>query len=297
MAKESNAINDFKEKKLVEHLYDGAKVLILFGHGLGDTIMFYPAYEALVRLYPKVDFTLYVESGQEEIFGKVEWDEDAYDLVFSLNYFMAENSGVTKSEHCCERELGIDSAEIKSEFAQLSSFDSPLVGVHFQGTALPQSVNCDERTARQIWNEILGAGLVPIEVHYQHMFHNPMNVKYPCVTSTVRGCSARISSLIGLLQRCRCFIGVASGPLTLALSMYPDRVLYLQKEHDISSYTKEKVAIVDLKGDYINGSVSGWLGSIMAKSEPELQPESESEQEEDTAELQLDEDTGEPVDA
>ena len=40
------------EKKLVDYLAPGQKVLIRFGHGLGDTLMFIPLLEALK--YPGV---------------------------------------------------------------------------------------------------------------------------------------------------------------------------------------------------------------------------------------------------
>ena len=69
-------IENFKEKKLVEYLENGQKVLIRFGHGLGDTLMFMPVFNHLKSLYPNIHFDLYVESGQEEIFESIK-DKDA----------------------------------------------------------------------------------------------------------------------------------------------------------------------------------------------------------------------------
>ena len=64
-------ITDYKDKKLAEYLEPGMKALIRFGHGLGDTIMFMPAFTLLRRLYPETQIDLYVECGQEEIFESV----------------------------------------------------------------------------------------------------------------------------------------------------------------------------------------------------------------------------------
>jgi hypothetical protein len=258
------AITEYTKKKLVEYLYDGANVLILFGHGLGDTVMFYPVFEALKSAYPKVKFDLYVECGQEEVFGKVKREEEKYDLVFSINYPMSEHlTDKTKSEYCCIQEIGIDPVLINREFSKLPLCKSPLIALHFNSTALPGSVNCPSEVAEQLWLQVVSAGFVPIECHYQHVFHNPVNKKYDFVNNTVRGCKASIPALIGLLQRCRGFIGVASGPLTIALSMYPERTLYLENSHRLSTYTRDKrVGVISTRGTYDSDYVARWLDGL-----------------------------------
>jgi hypothetical protein len=258
------AITEYSQKKVADYLFDGAKVLLLFGHGLGDTVMFYPAFEALKKAFPKVNFSLYTECGQEEVFGKVVWDESQYDLTFSLHYPMSEHlPDKTKSEYCCMQELGIDPALIEREFALLPTYKSPLVALHFNSTALPGSVNCPQEVAKRLWKQVLDFGLIPIECHFQHMFHNPVNGKFDFVTNTVRDCKASIPSLIGLLQRCRGFIGVASGPLTIALSMYPERVLYLENTHKLATYTRSKqTGVMNVKGAYDQDYVAQWLENI-----------------------------------
>jgi len=257
------AITSYANKKLVEYLEDGMKVLILFGHGLGDTMMFMPVFEALRRAYPGVDFGLYVENGQERLFDSSPWNEADYDLTFVLHYPMAESTDMTKSEYCCVQEIGIDPSLIAREFATLPRLESPLVAVHFNGTALPDSVNCPESHARRIWEDILDAGLVPFEVHYEHLFHNPVNKRFPFADRSVRGCSPTVPNLVGLIQSCRGFVGVASGPLTIALSVFPERVLYLQKLHRLKTYSRNsQVGIFDITGEYDTAAVKNWLGKL-----------------------------------
>jgi len=252
-------ITDFSEKKLAEYLQPGQHVLIRFGHGLGDTIMFMPCLDSLRALYPQTHIDLYVESGQEEIWASVsDKDAEGYDIVFSLDFPMSEGGELTKPAKCCVDELGIPPV---TAVAQLPTCESPLVAVHWQGTALPGSVNVPEAIAAQIWGEVLAAGKQPLEAHFQHVFHNPVNAQYPCVTATMRECQPRLSSLFGLLQRCHAFIGVASGPLVAAMSIMPDRTLYLENQHKVSSYTQLDIPSLNVN-EYQEGAVLQWLTSL-----------------------------------
>lgn len=252
-------ITEFKDKKLAEYLEPGGKYLVRFGHGLGDTIMFMPIYDALVEAYPDCQIDLYVESGQEEIWKSVP-DKDApgYDEVFSLDFPMAIGSGITKPAKCCIDEVGI---EPFTALAQLPDKASPLVGVHFQGTALPGSVGCPENVAQQIWNEVLECGKVPIECHFEHLFHNPENKKFWFISNHVRNCMANLHNLIGLIRHCGAFIGVASGPWVAALSIMPERTLYLEKSHKVETYTDIEAARVDIL-NYQSGNIKQWLESL-----------------------------------
>lgn len=251
-------IAEYKTKKLVEYLSPGGKYQIRFGHGLGDTIMFLPAFEMLRELHPECTIHLYLECGQE-----LEWeshtDDGTYDEIFHLDFPMCEGENITKLTKCCEQELGIKVPS--KDVIELNKKDNPFVAVHFQGTALPNSVNCPEEIARKIWSEIVEAGKVPIEVHFEHMFHNPVNQRYSFVTRNVRDLPAKISTLIATIQHCGAFIGVASGPFVVALSHFPHRTLYLQKHHKVSSYTRDGLPIVDLL-NFVPGKVYQWLTSL-----------------------------------
>ncbi|NGX49315.1 MAG: hypothetical protein K940chlam5_00913 [Candidatus Anoxychlamydiales bacterium] len=273
-------ITDYKDKKLVEYLEPGQKVLIRFGHGLGDTILFMPIFEKLKKLYPKVKFDLYVESGQEEIFTSIK-DKDApgYDHVFHLDFPMSEGSNKTKPQLCCEREIGIPPI---TQVAKFPAYESPFVAVHFQGTALPGSVSCPEEIAKRVWLEILEAGKIPIECHFQHCWHNPVNKKYDFIDSSTRSAKAEITSLIGLIQHSFAFIGIASGPFITALSTIPERTLYLEKAHPLNTYTDLKIKKVSMSS-YKSGSVKNFLEALKAPSNiKSLQPISKREEDKHT---------------
>jgi hypothetical protein len=256
-------ITDYKNKKLVEYLKPGGKYLIRFGHGLGDTMMFMPAFYKLKEKYPESQIDIYLECGQEHIFESCPDKEGKeYDEVFHLDYPMVEHENGTKTEKCCREELGIDALRIP-DVVYLKEYESPLVACHFQGTALPNSVNCPPGIAQQIWIEIIEAGKIPIEVHFEHMFHNPVNTRYGFIDRHVRSVNPDIKSLIGLLQRCHAFVGIASGPFVIALSVIPQRVMFLERKHKLESYIRHLQSVKRIHiSEYEAGSVEKWLGTL-----------------------------------
>jgi len=261
-------IDNFKEKKLIEYLKDGQKVLILYHCGWGDLISFMVAYNKLKELYPKVEFTLYLENDQDKIFSSVnKIEEDKFDLVFSPNFPMGEGSGLTKVENCCIKEFGIPSV---AGVIDLPKKRSPIVLVHFQGTALPNSVNCPSEIAEKIWNEILEVGLVPCETHWLHGFANPFNKKYNFINRDVRDCKANLENLIGLVQHSFAFIGVCSGPMMTALSVMPEHTFVLEKLHKLTDYVKKdfiakhNIQRVNVSA-YQDGMVKKFLENLKSK--------------------------------
>ena len=255
-------ITDFSQKKLVEYLVPGQKVLIRFGHGWGDTLMFIPILERLRRLYPETIIDLYLECGQEEIFKSYpEKDSKEHDLIFSLDFPMSEGSGLLKAEKCARDEIGLDES-YEEAFVDLPKKESPFVAVHFHGTALPGSVGCHEDKARIIWQDIIDAGKIPIECHFEHIFHNPINAKFGFVDNNVRKCQANLHSLIGLIQHSFAFVGVASGCFVTALNAAPERTMLLEKNHKLTDYTRDSRP-QSLSIDAIqSGMVKKWLGGL-----------------------------------
>ncbi len=262
------------EKKLSAYLTDYYKVksvLIFFWHGLGDLIMFVEPYEALKAKYSHIKFDIALPRGlsQEEILPgallvdgeetiKFEGERfEEYNIIVRINFPMNEGQReYTKGEYCCIKELGIDPVWGHKE---MPKYKSRLVGVHFNITCLPASANADEQVAKQIWGEIIEAGCIPIETHFEHVFHNPVNTKFDFVDCSVRRVKPQISTLIGLLRTCKAFIGVVSGNFHTALACMPqERVMLLEKDFKLECFTKHKIAKTSLK-DYKNGTVKKWL--------------------------------------
>jgi hypothetical protein len=257
-------VKEYTKKKLVEYLEQGKKYLIVFNHGLGDTMMFYPVYEYLRDKYATTcQIDLHVEYGQETIFKSWPFTEQNYDACFIIHFPMAEATPFTKSEYCCMWEIGIDYKNVSREVAELPVCRSPIVGLHLQGTSMDKVVSCPEGLAQIIWEEVKEAGYIPMEMFFQHCFYNPANKKYDFVDNTCRGGQATISNLTGAISHCSAFIGVVSGPLLVALSTMPGRVCCLQRGFKLDSFIKrDKVYTVDFMNEYKFNSIRDWLKGL-----------------------------------
>ena len=261
-----------QKKKLHQVILEtkAKRVLIFFWHGLGDLVMFIKPYEALKALHPNVHFDLGIVRGigQEEVIksaigfdASVELEKLDYDIVAKVNFPMSEGQEqYTKGEWCCIHELGIDPTNGHSIKDCLRI--NRIVSIHYNITCLPESCNPDEETAKRIWNEVIESGFIPLESHFEHVFHNPVNKKFPFVTATVRGVKPQVSTLAGLLTNSRAFIGVVSGNFHVALSVLPpERIMLLEKDFTAPMFTKLNVARCSIK-PYKDGTVKKWLQSL-----------------------------------
>lgn len=260
-----------EEKKLKDHLDSGGykKVGIFFGHGIGDCIQFMAVLDKLKELYPSIQFRMVLQKGLDEetiypdavLVGSREEAQNLrdFDLVAQINFPVETDPTCTKSELCCKTELGLEPI---SGHKKLPEFPSPLVAVHFNLTALPELANTPEEVAKKIWDEIKSREAIPLETHFEHCFHNPVNLKFDFVNRHVRDCKPRVSSLIGLIQHCGAFIGCVSGNFHVAMSVLShDKICYLEKNIPLSRFTHENIKSIDVK-DYKDGSISEWLKSI-----------------------------------
>lgn len=264
----------YNEVKLHDFLKTkGAKrVLLFFWHGLGDLIMFLEPYRALRAALPDVHFDLGIIKGigQEEIVPDAlgfttdaDLDKLDYDVVSKIHFPMSEGQEqYTKGEWCCIHELGIE--PVSGHTIGPCPTESRLVAVHYNITCLPGSCNPSEAVAGQIWKEIRGAGYIPIESHFEHTFHNPVNKKFDFVDATVRGCRPRISTLAGLIKSSYAFIGVVSGNFHVATSILPpSRILLLEKDFTAPMFTKLPIGRCNIKDDiFKGGEVTQWLTAL-----------------------------------
>jgi hypothetical protein len=245
---------------------DVKRVLIVFIHGVGDVVMFIEVFKAIRTLYPGIHFDLGLakELDQNNIYPcavmldpdwKLQVANMNYDLVFQSRFPMEDSQRpmVTKAEICCEKELGIQPI---AEYPQL--IPKEIVAVHFHSTAVPELASAPETAARRIWAEIALAGFIPVETHFEHVYHDPANTRFAFVDHHVRDWPARLDTLMALLGAADAFVGVASGNFHLALSILgPSRVMFLEKSLKVTQFTKANVATAKLDG--YHGEVLTWL--------------------------------------
>lgn len=281
-------MTELKKAFVCEPLKDGVKlnkriedvkpkaVLLIFWHGVGDLVMFLNPFRALRREFPYIHFVIGLPGGltHEELLPDdipyqlltaEEVNETTenlpYDLVAKITFSMSEGqTELTKAELCATEELGIPPV---CGHGKLAPGVNRLVAVHFQITCLPDSCNPDRDTAERVWNDILEAGWIPVETHFQHIFHNPVNEKFDFVDASVRRARPMVSSLVGLLRTCSAFVGVVSGNFHVALAVLPpERVLLLEKDFKRKCFTKINIAHADLRN--YNGEVKNFLTSLRA---------------------------------
>jgi hypothetical protein len=252
---------------LTSHLNeDVRRVLIVFIHGVGDVVMFIEVFKTIRTLYPRIHFDLGLakELDQNSIYPcavlldsdwKTQISSMNYDIVFQCRFPMEDplRPTVTKAELCCAQELGIQPL---AKYPQL--VPKKIVAVHFHSTAVPALANATRTSARRIWEEIALAGFIPIETHFEHVYHDPTNTKFGFVDHHVRDWPARLDTLMALLGASDAFVGVASGNFHLALSILgPSRVMFLEKSLKVTQFTKANVATANLDG--YDGEVMNWL--------------------------------------
>ena len=242
--------------QLLAEAEPGSKILIVFWHGLGDTLMFLPLFDYVKAQFPALTFTLGLLPGvDQDMFLRRHWPVVAipeaeflndYDAAMVVSFPMIEGADtMTKAEYCCEIEFGLP-----AKYFGLPDLAGPrrnrLVGLHLQGTCLPGNTNPDDVLARKIWHDLEEAGYIPIDLHFCHTFHNPVNQSFPWATRSCRDLKPDLGILQMMIERCFAVCAVASGPFVLAASVYPRRTIYLQKNHTVGCYLKDFKRVVDL---------------------------------------------------
>lgn len=264
-----------QDKKVIDYLADEniKKIGLVFWHGLGDCIQFMHVLNLLRQVYRdrKIDILLQANLGQEAIYPDGIMLPDLnnlesldYDYIF-LIHFPVEEEGKTKAELCCETEIGCTKVW---EYANIPNFPrrnftakSKIIGIHYTNTALPEVFNPSREVAEKIWNEVLESGFIPIEMDFNHPYHNPVNEKFDFIDATVRRVKGNVFTLLNFLQYCQGVIAVPSGPLHCSLAMMPRHVLYLEKNIPIKRFTYWDIPSVDVK-NYQDGIVTKWLKEI-----------------------------------
>ena len=234
------------------------KILIVFWHGVGDLLMFLPLYKYMKHLFVKhtFDLGLIPAVGHKHIVPEgLELPEKDFlkdhDACFVISFPMIEGSNtMTKVEYCAQLEVGLKAGVFESPYLTrlpiLEPTKNKLIGVHFQGTCLPGSTNPEEDLARKIWDDIRLAGYVPIDLHMEHAFHNPVNKPYSWASRTCRDLVPSLSTLKMIIEQCHAVVAVASGPFVLSLCINQARTIFLQKHHKAECYVYGFTQVVDI---------------------------------------------------
>ena len=260
-----------QEIKLFQKLKEGnyKKIVLVSWHGAGDQCLIRSSFDKLRELFPdiQIDIAVLAGIGQKFIIPMAievggDWREklpEHYDLVVQINMPVEDlnDLSMTKSEICCERELGI----LKT-CGYIPIKRKKLVALHFHNTAVSWLANVDEVIAKKIWDEIIEADCIPIETLFQHAFYNDTSKKFDFIDNHVRNWPARLDTLISLLGACDYFIGAVSGNFHLAMSLLPyEKVCLLEKDLKAPHFTKLPIKTIDIK-NYIDGSIKSWLESF-----------------------------------
>ena len=242
---------------LKEHTGEQLKVLIVFWHGLGDTLMFLPLYDWIKARYVghSFDLTVLPGLGQAEFLGndclqmpEADFLKD-HDVAFVMSFPMVEgiSQSMTKAEYCCKMEVGVTIPDFDFGLPLFDPQPNKLIGLHLHGTCLPGSTNPDDKVAKMMWDDLKQAGYVPIDLHFLHAFHNPANAEFAWANRNCRDLPPNINTLQMLIERCAVVLAVASGPFVLSMCLSKQKTIYLQKHHSVSCYLKEAtVKVIDL---------------------------------------------------
>jgi hypothetical protein len=267
------------QKKLSDYIreLDPKKVALCSGHGLGDQIMIIEPIRKLCQTFPDIEFTLVLQDGlgfqelAQDLPCKSIYVNDmsynrtdvnyGYDIIADVDFCMNEGQQVwTKGQWACIHELGIEPNEVI--YPKLTSGKNRLILCQFFITCLPDSCNADYDTAKQIWNDILEAGYIPMEMYFTHVFSNPVNAKYDFIDSTTRKCQPKISSLVGLIESAAGVISVVTGNLHVCLAnKEPERIFFLEKDFKLESFIKNNTIARANVREY-KGEVKEWLKKL-----------------------------------
>ena len=221
---------------------------------------------ALKKRYPGIEFTFATYNSQDVLFGRVDDSPDHYDIAFALGYPCSEWGPIneTKSEKCARVELGLP-MPLEERYSLPKSFPSPLIGVHFNSTSCP-SFDAPPDFGRKLWDQIIEAGLIPIDTHMRHQWDNSHSVIHDFEQCRrIDNVPASLDKLIGLISVCRGFAGVPSGNLICAMSlMPPEKILYLSSEFSMNRHVHINCFEMNIRKPYDAGIVRDWLNSVKA---------------------------------
>jgi hypothetical protein len=237
-----------------QYVDQGARsILIDYPHGLGDVIMFRPYVKDMMRRNPGTVIDMKLTPALQPLVKPVK-ESGSYDLEI---YFPARFNerdpalkSMTKPECNVKHDLGV-SYEKTLEYtdplfpASSARMSSPFVGLNFCCSCYPMEGNCPVYTASMLWQAVIDAGFVPIEV-FVPKNNKKENAKYPFVRNSMRDVGHGINRMMSVLANLRGMASVSTGTFHYGMAAYPDTTLYLQNGFKVSSYTSRPVLTLDV---------------------------------------------------
>ena len=257
--------------------YEPKRVLLIFFHGLGDFLGFRGVYKYLVDEYPDVEFVygldknmgyekFLLEHEKYDLLDRADINIDNYDFGFEIAYTQNREGELCKAENCMLEEVG-SFDPLPTPHQPVPVMPPRLVPVHFFSTWGPSAFGMvgREETAHKIWSEIIQAGLIPIETHFEHTYSNPDNKNFNWINAHVRGVKCDAENLMSLIQNSYAFIGVISGNIHAALSSLPREKVLALTTYMPSRALGEGVSSINID-NYEEGSVFEWLINVDRKN-------------------------------
>lgn len=263
-------IHNYDKFKVVDYLKSGQKNLIVYNCGLGDTIMFLPYYKALCNMFPDIEFNLRADN-QSEFFYDYYNNVYYYDYVFYLHAIFNEKivkyQAYTKPECNCLFEMGIPydknleySYQLPHE--KIDGFEN-VVGISFFNSCFPQYLNCREEVAKKIWYELKDNGFTPINLFkpiLKDADKNPLNSIYDFIDNSVDS-SYGLVKMINAMSSMNGIAAVATGNFHYAMTVFPEKTLYLKKDFKKDFFTNKDVLSLDtVNPDY--GILKEWISRL-----------------------------------
>lgn len=277
------------DNKVVDVLNDqekGGKAVLLFNHGLGDFVLFLPLFEELRERFEdglgEHNWKLYIGCNPERNFKQLydkcvimdapygKYDGE-YDIIFNIiypepprdnneltnfnNLFYVPNiETISKPYLCNYLEIGLENFKWKPyNFNCTPNNNSNLIGVHFFGHTSVQNKDADYFTAKRIWNQLILAGYDPFEIQMLPLdiLEDTETPSFITSENSLRFDYPNLKIMVDKILKCKCFIGVDSGPIYLAGSLLGfDKVLGLQRKREFKKVLPEKINIVDIDGHF-----------------------------------------------
>lgn len=264
-------ITNFFDRKIIDYLKNTTRNLnVLFdcSNGLGDVIMVMPHIEALMNQFPQHAYKIKTNNGKQCLFGDYG-DLKDYDYIFNIPAWFNEvkYKSRTKPECNCEFDLGIKYDKQLDYTWKLPKIErSPLIGVGMFSSCFPKLLNPCEAWAKLLWTKIIGAGLIPIDLttfQIPNNKNNQTNQPFRFINNNLRDIPPSISNILYIMQHCAGYVGICTGSLHAALTMYPDRVLYLENQFKYQYFSsKYNLLSMNVNQNFNDGIFNMWLSRV-----------------------------------